>query len=253
MIKSKVIGIAGGMGPKSGLLLFDYIMKHTNSNRDQDHLPVILFSFPNQIQDRTAFLEGEIPLNPAYAIIKVIKRLEQAGAEVIGIPCNTSYCPQIFNVIQEEILASNLGAQVLHMPSEVVNYLSVNYSRYKKIGILSTNGTYHTQIYKLALERAGFIPVVPNVRFQHEVIHRLIYDPSFGLKANTENITETALEYIQQINTYFQEQQAEMLLFGCTELSMLHQVQMALPFIDSTEILAKALIRMATSEQLITV
>lgn len=252
MSKSKVIGIAGGMGPKSGLLLFDYIMKHTAANCDQDHLSVILMSFPKLIHDRTAFLEGEVDQNPAYAIAKLIANLEQAGAEVVGIPCNTSHTSKIFNVVQEEVLRSNLNADLLHMPLEVVRCLEQDYRHCTRVGVLSTNGTYHSQMYKTYLEKAGFNPVIPEPEFQYEVVHKLIYDPDFGLKANTEKITQTAREYIKLINTYFQERNTELLIFGCTEFSMLHALNMPIPFVDSTEVLAKALIREATTKSEIT-
>jgi aspartate racemase len=243
MYKSKTIGIVGGMGPKAGSLLFDYIMKHTAANCDQEHLSVILISFPKQIKDRTAFLEEGTKENPAYEIAKIINKLVSVGAEVIGIPCNTSHTEKIFNVIQEECSHSNL----LNMPIEVVNSLKKDYSHYDRIGVLSTNGTYHSEIYKTHLENAGFTPVLPDVDFQYRIIHQLIYDPHFGLKANTEKITEKAQDYIQKIKTYFQEKNTDLIIFGCTELSMLNNSNLVIPIVDSTEVLAKALIREAIS------
>ncbi|MGB0521819.1 MAG: aspartate/glutamate racemase family protein [Flammeovirgaceae bacterium] len=246
MRTSKVIGIAGGMGPKGGAMLFDYILKHTPANCDQEHLPVILMSFPAQIEDRTAFLEGSVAQNPAYDIAALIEKLTHAGAEVIGIPCNTSYTPRIFNVVQEECLRLKLDSVLLNMPLEVINYIEQQYSDTKRIGVLSTNGTYHAQMYKRYLEQKGFTAVVPDPEFQYEVVHPLIYDTDFGLKANTEKVTETAKEYIYQIQRYFRERDTELFILGCTELSMLHDFDMGAPCVDSTEVLAKALIRAAT-------
>jgi len=247
MRTSKVIGIAGGMGPKSGLLLFDYILKHTTASCDQEHLSVILMSFPKQIQDRTAFLEGEIEQNPAYEIGKLINKLAAAEAEVIGIPCNTSHTEKILKVVHEKCLPPNFKAKVLHMPFEVIKYLENDYQQYRRIGVLSTNGTYRSEIYKTYLENAGFIPVIPDADFQYNIVHKLIYDPHFGLKANTDKITDVAQQYIEKIITYFQEENAELIIFGCTELSMLNNFNMTIPFVDSTEVLAKALIREAIS------
>lgn len=243
---SKTIGIAGGMGPKAGLLLFDYIMKHTSATCDQEHLPIILMSFPHKIQDRTAFLEGEVEQNPGYAIGTLINKLAIAGAEVIGIPCNTSHTSRIFKVIEEQYLEANVKASVLHMPLEVIKYLEEEYQNCSRIGVLTTNGTYRSRMYESYLENAGFIPVIPDADFQYEIVHQLIYNTDFGLKANTEKITEKAAEYIQKINTYFKEKNVELVIFGCTELSMLNNVHFTIPYIDSTEILAKALIREAT-------
>ncbi len=247
MHTSKTIGIVGGMGPKAGSLLFDYIMKHTVASCDQEHLSVILMSFPKQIEDRTAFLEGEIQQNPAYEIGRLINKLASAGAEVIGIPCNTTHTEKIFNVIEAEYLQANFKANLLNMPLEVINYLKNECRQYKRIGVLSTNGTYHSDMYKVYLENAGFTPLIPDTDFQYEIVHKLIYDPIFGLKANTDQITKMAQQYIQKIITYFQERNTELIIFGCTELSMLNDSNLTIPIIDSTEILAKALIREAIS------
>ena len=226
---------------------FDYIMKHTVACCDQEHLSVILMSFPKQIQDRTAFLEGEVEQNPAYEIGKLINKLTTAGAEVIGIPCNTSHTEKIFNVIQEECLPTNFKTNLLHMPLEVIKYLKNDCRQYKRIGVLSTNGTYRSEMYKTYLENAGFTPVIPDDNFQDEMVQKLIYDPHFGLKANTDKITNVAQQYVEKIMTYFQKRNTDLIIFGCTELSMLNNFNMAIPFLDSTEVLAKALIRESIS------
>ena len=60
-----MIGIVGGVGPYAGLDLQQKILEQTKATADQDHLGIISWSEPGIIPDRTAFLLGETPLNPA--------------------------------------------------------------------------------------------------------------------------------------------------------------------------------------------
>ena len=99
----KTIGIVGGVGTYAGIDLYRKIYQHTDARTDQDHLPVVLVSVPEKVLDRTEFLLGEVEENPGIAIAGIINTLGSAGAEVIGIPCNTAHSPVIFNEIQNRI------------------------------------------------------------------------------------------------------------------------------------------------------
>src|SRR5690349_15710985 len=88
-----VIGIVGGVGPEAGGILYQYITMYTSASCDQEHLSVILMSFPKYIADRTDFIKGKTAANPACEIAAVIRKLYMAGARIMGIACNTSHVP----------------------------------------------------------------------------------------------------------------------------------------------------------------
>src|SRR5690606_14053752 len=90
---NKMIGIVGGVGPLAGLDIFKKIIEETIATKDQEHLPVILSSKPHRIADRTAFLLQNSNENPGYALLKIIEELDNSGAEVVAIPCNTAHAP----------------------------------------------------------------------------------------------------------------------------------------------------------------
>lgn len=50
-VKTKTVGIIGGMGPEATLDLFYKIIKATPAKKDQDHIHIIIDNFP-QIPDR---------------------------------------------------------------------------------------------------------------------------------------------------------------------------------------------------------
>ncbi|MBA4057075.1 MAG: aspartate racemase [Marivirga sp.] len=249
---SKVIGIVGGMGPKAGIALYEAVISQTQATTDQQHLPVVLMSFPGNIVDRTLFLEGRISPNPAYEIAKVIRKLTMSGAQIIGIACNTSYSSAIFDVIESEMDRLGIRSKLLNMPLEVCNYISKNHSEVSRIGLMTTNGVYKSQLYKTMLEDKGYEVVIPDLEFQNEVIHRLIYDPQIGIKANSSRISEQAKLLCNEAMEFFRMNDAEAVVLGCTELSLvlsLHDVD-GMYIIDSTKCLAKALIREATANDI---
>lgn len=249
---NKVIGIVGGMGPRAGIDLLSRVTAHTNAMADQAHLSAILMSFPGEIVDRTAFLNGDTPENPAVNIAGIIQKLEQAGAEVIGIACNTSHAPRIFNVIKSRLAAARSKAQLLHMPEETCMHLKLNYRHVSRVGLMATNGTYQSGLYKSMLEASGYEAVLPDFAFQDQVIHRMVYDPVFGIKASPKNISPEVMELLDTAIRFFSRQGAEAIILGCTEFSLLETVAPAygVPVLDTTDILGSALVREATGASL---
>ena len=58
MKNTPCIGIVGGLGPYAALDLVRKISDGTKADCDQDHLPVMLYSFPGDIPVRPEFLLG---------------------------------------------------------------------------------------------------------------------------------------------------------------------------------------------------
>ena len=243
----KVIGIVGGMGPGAGGALFNSIVENTSARTDQEHLSVILMSFPGSMADRTLYLEGIAPVNPAAGITRVILKLEEAGAGVIGIACNTSYSPRIYDVVREELHRHNSDANLLHMPMETCRYIHTNYTQVRRIGLMTTNGTYRSGVYKNMLQEWGYQVVLPSFEFQNNVIHRAVYDPCFGIKANPAGITDEARMLVHSAIEFCKEQHADAVILGCTELSLVcaGDLPAGIPVIDALDVLAQALIREA--------
>src|SRR5205823_7362035 len=72
------IGILGGMGPLATVDLMGKIIAATPATRDQDHVPLIVYSVP-QIPDRlTALRDGDDA--PWPHLLDGVHALERAGA-----------------------------------------------------------------------------------------------------------------------------------------------------------------------------
>ncbi len=237
------------MGPKAGITLFDGILQNTPAFIDQHHIPVVMISYPNQITDRTEFLEGKTVINPAFSIAKVIQQLEVAGAKVVGIACNTSYAPPIFDVIQAELRALHSCVMLVNMPLEVIEEIRERFPDAKRVGVMSTNGTYLSGLYSDLLEAAGYEVILPDRKFQGNVIHRIVYDPIFGIKANSIGVRPEAAALINRAIDFFKAQSADVIILGCTELSVSQVTDDVWKnkVVDSTQVLSRALIKYATS------
>jgi aspartate racemase len=246
-IAGRVIGVVGGMGPQSGIALLNSITAQTAARSDQEHLSVILMSFPRIIIDRTFFLEGRTNINPGLQIAKIIRKLEMSGAEVVGIACNTSHAPAIFDVITEQLELMESRVQLLNMAVETCRYISDHFPRETRIGLMATNGTYRSGIYGNLLGNWGYEVILPDADFQESVIHRMIYEREFGIKSNPAGITKEVAHLLDKALRFFNDRGTDVIILGCTEFSLTAATSMAagLQIVDSTEVMARALIREA--------
>lgn len=237
----KTIGVVGGVGPYAGLDVIKKIFDQTKASVDQDHLPVSMLSVPHQIEDRTEFLLGKTPLNPALFIAEVIEHLQQCGATVVGIPCNTAHADPIFNEIVQRIPKD---VTLLHMINEVALYIKTHYPSLTTIGVLSTTGTFQANIYGDHLTKHGLQVIQVTEAIQKNHIHPAIYDQTYGIKAHSAPISTKAKQQLNHGIDYLESQGAQAIILGCTEIPLaFNEAEIrGMLFIDPTKILARALI-----------
>ena len=247
----KIIGIVGGAGPFAGLDLCQKILEETIAEKDQDYLTVINWSQPNRILDRTEYLLGHVDENPGVAIAEQVRCLGEAGAAVAAIPCNTAHSPPIYDVIEAELRRQGVQVKFLHLVEETAVFLQTNFPHIRRVGILSTTGTYHAQIYPNCLQPAGYEAFVPDLTMQETYIHPAIYDLTYGIKA-TGTATARARTDLLTGAAALRKQGAEAIILGCTEipLAIPETVLDGIFIIDPTRILARALIREANPNRL---
>jgi len=240
-----MIGIVGGVGPYAGIDLLKKIYDNTIAATDQEHLNTALISMSSSINDRTQYLNNKNLENPAYAIYKVLRKLENVGVTVAGIPCNTAHSPEIFNVVQDELKKDKSTLNLLNMIEETTSFIAVNYPQLKRIGVLSTTGTYKSGIYFDALRIKGYDIIVPTLEIQETNINPGIYDNEYGIKAFSNPVKAQAIENMHKGISYLKSQGAQAVILGCTEipLAITQKEVDGLVTIDPTNVLARALIK----------
>ncbi len=215
-----MIGIVGGVGPHAGLDLMKKLMDQTLAGSDQEHVDTLLFSLPSGIPDRTEYLLGQVDENPGKILAEILLRMEKVGVTVAGIPCNTAHAAPIFDAITARLEEAGSRIRLLHMIDETLDFLHANLPGAKRIGVLSTTGTYRAGIYRDALLAGGFVPVLPPDEMQLALIHTAIYDPEYGIKSVPDRIHPQARKNLDQGFSWLSGQGAQAVILGCTEIPL---------------------------------
>jgi aspartate racemase len=245
VLSKPVIGIVGGVGPYAGLDLARKIFDETAAERDQDHLPVALLSYPDVIPDRTAFLLGQTDVNPALGMLEVIAALERLGCRVIGIPCNTAHAPAIWDVIVEGLAKRGGGVTLIHMVEEVAKFIRETLPGVTRVGVLSTVGAQRSGVYPVVLAWHGLKAVTLEDSEHRVLVHDSVYDPEFGIKAHASPVSGRARANVLTAVERARAAGAEVVVLACTELPLAvpEAVVEGTPVVDATRVLARAIIR----------
>ncbi|MBE9510018.1 MAG: amino acid racemase [Bacteroidetes bacterium] len=228
----KQIGILGGMGPEATSKLFSLIIKNTKAQNDQDHIPVLIVNNP-KIPDRSLFILGKGP-SPIKMLVEGALKLEQMGADIILIPCNTAHF--FIKQIEEKI-----HVPIIDMIKETARYVLYKYPEIKKHGLLSTAGVCRTAIYKKAFEDIGLEIINPDTLYQQQNM-TVIYGKT-GIKAGSKTVPRKIL--LQSVAN-LEEKGAGAIISGCTEISLvLKQPHINIPLINPLKILAVKSIQLA--------
>ena len=239
--KRKMIGIVGGMGPYAGLDLVKKVFDLTQADQDQDHVPLAMISVPHKIEDRTKFLEGQTVTNPGIEISKIVTKLSNQGASIIGMPCNTAHASDIIKEVDNRIPK---GVMFINMIEEVIKFIQDKYQGVDRVGVLATAGTIKANVYNDQLIKNNLIPIILAKEEQKELIDESIYNKDFGIKSKSDPVHKNALKNIELAIESLIEKKAEIIILGCTELPLAinSPSYKSVPLIDSTMVLAKSLL-----------
>jgi len=246
------IGIAGGAGPYAGIDLAQMLLEETLAEQDQDHLPTVLLSTPEQIEDRTRFLLGQATVNPAHALFRNIRDLEMLGATVVGLPCNTAHAPRIWSVLNRRLEQAGSRVRLLDMIAETAEFLREECPEVETVGVLSTMGTWRAGFYPDLLEPKGYCVVLLEEAQQRELHEQALYHPKHGIKVKAHPVTTQARTVLIDGVRALATQGAEAVILGCTEIPLgLPEKRFGDTYlINPGRILARALIREFQPEKL---
>lgn len=227
----KTIGVLGGMGPWATLDFFEKILRLTPAKTDQEHLRVIIDNNP-KIPDRSPAIVGTGE-DPTPALVAGARTLQQAGADVIVIPCNTAH--YFYERVQNAV-----SIPVLHIMEEVAATAREEVPTARVLGILATAAAISSGLYARACARRGIEVVNPDPSGQ-QVVNRAIY----AVKGGQMGPEITA--GLKKIADGLVGRGAQALVLGCTELPFVLKPQdVRVPLLDSNQILARAAVRFAT-------
>ena len=203
-----VLGIVGGIGPAATVDFMAKLVRHTVAGRDQDHLPMLVDHNP-AIPDRTAHLTGH-GADPAPALYRACRRLQDGGASAIAMPCNTAhaYLPRI---------GPRLSVPVIDMLAATVAHISAARPDCRTVGLLATSGTIASRVYHDAARTAPFELLTPDAAHQRHVMEA-IYG-RHGVKAG--HTTGPCAASLHAAIAHLAARGAQVLILGCTELPLI--------------------------------
>ena len=196
----KKLGILGGMGPLATYTLYKNIIKSTPAKKDQDHIGMVILN-ASYIPDRTAGIlhGGESPL--PY-LLNALKTLENAGCDLIAVPCNTSH--YFFGDMQ-----NNCKVKILNM-------IDLTAEKLKSLGIaktylMATEGTIKTGVYQKYFTDKN-IEIIPATDEETAEMMRVIYEVKADKNPDTGKLRNIADKY--------HKLGCEKIILGCTEFSV---------------------------------
>jgi len=230
---SKVIGIIGGIGPEATVDLFAKIVCATPAHSDQEHLHLLIDNYP-QIPDRqAAVLEGGP--DPTAALLESARRLEEAGAELLCMACNSAY-------IFLPRFAHQLRMPMLDMISLTAQTLSEHQPPILRTGLLASGAIYASGLYQQHCAPLGIEMLTPDQAGQEAVMASMWEVKAGRISPRTKaRLTAVAGELVAQ--------GAQAVVLACTELPLvLRQGDLPVPVMDPTQILAEAVVERAWME-----
>ena len=166
------------------------------------------------------------------------------------MPCNTAHATPIFNEIIERIPKE---VKLVHMINEVSKFIKNKYPSMENVGILSTMGTSISHVYPDCFSQYGLNGIQVSEEIQKNYISPAIFSKDYGIKAQSSPVTAQAKKELLKGIDYLDKEGAEIIIMGCTEIPLAIKDNKinGKPLIDSTKILARALILESSPEKLI--
>jgi aspartate racemase len=227
----KTIGLLGGMSWESSALYYRWINEMVRDELGSLHSAKIAMVSVDFQEIEELQHKGEWERS-GEMLSKAAMQIEAAAADFLLICTNTMHkvAPQI---------EAAINIPLIHIADATAE--AIKAQQIKTIGLLGTNFTMEQEFYAGRLREKHGLKVIVPPKADRRIVHRIIYEE---LVAGIVRDTSRA-EYLRIMND-LQQQGAEGIIEGCTEIVLLvQQKHTAIPLFDTTAIHAKAAVRMA--------
>jgi aspartate racemase len=222
-----VVGIIGGMGPEATVDLMRRVLAKTPAQDDADHVHLIVESNP-KIPSRIAHLIEGTGADPTPELVRIAANLQRAGADALAIPCNTAHA-------YADSIRRAVSIPLLDMVNLTVEHI-VRAGSAARVGILASTAVHSTALYSAALSAHDIEVIRPVGQDDVMALIKRVKRGDTGLQAQVA-LGRIALDLAVQ---------SDLLLIACSELSVI-AAGITVPFVDSLDILAQAIVDFATT------
>ena len=218
----KTIGLIGGITPQSTILYYQILNDLAEEHTGTSHSAKCLINSVDFGQIKKLQHEGCWDLLDEI-MADAAKNLENAGASLVLITANTMH-------LTIEAVRKSVSVPVIHIAEATAE--KIVEKNLKTVLLLGTKYTMEMDFYKDVLSSFGINTLIPNAEERKE-INRVIYEelPKGELKESSR------ANYVQIIERLKNEEGAEGVILGCTEIPLLiQQKDVFIPVFDTTKI-----------------
>lgn len=199
---ARLLGVLGGMGPLATADFFRKLIEETPAQRDDEHVPVVVYSVPQMPSRENAITRGgESPLPHMLAGMRALAKLEVG---CVAIPCNTAH------YWYDELQQAG-GLPILHIADAACDELRKRGSAQPRVGLLCTEATIAARIYHDRLAAHGIECVLNPLEAREKWVR-------FAIDAVKRGSVEQAGRAIERAAALLFERGVETVILGCTEL-----------------------------------
>jgi aspartate racemase len=231
----KIIGIIGGISWESSIEYYRLMNEMVNKELgDLNSAKILMYSieFGKFSEEERIAEKGDWNLIN-NTMIDAAERLKNGGADFIVIASNTMNS-------RDDLIQENVHIPVLNIIDATGE--TVKESGIRTVALLGTNYTMEQDFYKDKLEKKyGLNVVIPNTT-EREYINSVIFDELCAGKF----YNESREQFVQIINRLVDEEGAQGVILGCTEIPLLiKQKDVKVPVFDTTYIHSEAAVKYA--------
>ena len=195
-----MIGILGGMGTQAGLDFCNKLAVINRGKTDQKYPLFILYNKSN-IPKRPENIKKYY--NVLKSLIKGCHLLQKNKCKFIVMPCNTAH--YWYNDLQKKI-----KVPILSMPKEVYFHTKKTCKKNSKIGLLATEGTLKTGVYRKIFEK-NYQLIEPSQKLQRSSVNKSIKFVKMGDVKSAAKVIKPAINSLVGMK-------CKKIILGCTEL-----------------------------------
>lgn len=231
------VGIIGGLGPESTARFYLTLQQQHAKMSQFCRIKTIIYSVPvPYILEQRMLLDNKAIAHYLPLLIKAAVALEEAGATLIVMPCNTLHC--FIRQIQKAV-----SVKVLDMLALVSEH--VQQAGFKRIGLLATSQTIASKIYHLIFMPGSVNIITPSKAIQGSLdsyIHGQV------VHCNEPVQGQDRLQPLADGFSSLMDKEVDVVILGCTELADLADENLSVPVINSLTILSQAVISYVVSD-----
>ncbi|MBR4977274.1 MAG: aspartate/glutamate racemase family protein, partial [Thermoguttaceae bacterium] len=181
----------------------ELLTNHTLATCDADHIDMLVSSRATT-PDRTAYILDKSSPDPLPVMLAEAHRLENAGVDLIVVPCNTAH--YFYDGLQK-----GCKTPILNIIDETTAHLSRIGT--KTFGLLATDGTIRSGAYERFCAPRNLTCITPTNEEQ-----AVILDMIYGQIKQNKPVDMAAF---YQVVLALVSRGCERIVLGCTELSLL--------------------------------